>query len=75
MPADAPSPHLSGPVSTCLAAFANNTANEDLMATTRIRPGVNFCRARPPHRSRRPDARNAAIPGPYSTHSAHKSAY
>jgi hypothetical protein len=29
---DAPSPHLSGPVSTCLAAFANNTANEDLMA-------------------------------------------
>jgi hypothetical protein len=32
MPADAPSPHLSGPVSTCLAAFANNAANEDLMA-------------------------------------------
>jgi len=32
MPADAPSPHLPGPVSTCLAAFANNTANADLMA-------------------------------------------
>ena len=40
--------HLSGLVSACLAAFANNTANEDLMAAV---PGpglvLNFCRTRP----------------------------
>jgi hypothetical protein len=42
MPAGTPSPHLSGLVSTCLAAFANNTANEDLMAAVpgRYSPAV-----------------------------------